>query len=434
MKDFNNIFEKNKIKYIQFHFTTFLGEFKSVEFPAKIWDEMKEGTGIDGSSLGFLKAEQSDLQIIPDLDTFRIILSKIHAPWEARTGSFICDITDNKGEPYSICPRGILKKQINIAKDLGYDFITRPELEWYFLTKKLEPADNGSYMDLYPKDKLFYLRRKISDSLLNVEIGIKTIHHEVGPGQHEIEFLPLNALHQADNVQITKSFIKRIAHDNKYIATFMPKPLSSEAGNGLHIHQYLTRNGLNIFADKENGISNTLRHYIGGIQKYIDAFSLILNPITNSYKRLIPNHEAPIYDTWGIANRTALIRVPGYEKSARIEYRAGDAAMNIYLGSAVLLAAGLEGIKKEYEPKEPVSLNVDDLTTEELEKLDIKELPRNLEKALKGFEKSDFIKKVLGKELRELLVKIKRKELEEYEKAINTGNERNWEIDKYLDC
>ncbi|TFG03993.1 MAG: glutamine synthetase [Promethearchaeota archaeon] len=434
MKDFNNIFEKNKISYIEFQFTTILGEFKSVEFPVKIWDEMKEGTGIDGSSLGFLKTEQSDMQIIPDLDSFRIIPDKIQDPWDTRTGSFICDITDNKGKPYSTCPRGILKKQLTIAADLGYEYITRPELEWYFLKKNLEPADDGSYMDLYPKDKLSYLRRKISDSLLNAEIGIKTIHHEVGPGQHEIEFLPLNALHQADNVQIAKNFIKRIAYDNKFIASFMPKPLSSEAGNGLHIHQYLTKNGLNIFADKEKGISDTLRYYIGGIQKYIDEFSLILNPIPNSYKRLIPNHEAPIYDTWGIANRTALIRVPGYEKSARIEYRAGDAAMNIYLGTAVLLAAGLEGIKKKYDPKEPVNFNVDNLTNEELAKLNIRELPRNFEKALKGFEKSDFIKKVLGKEMKELFAQLKRKEFNNYKKAIDTGNERKWEIDNYLDC
>ena len=432
MKDFKSLFEENKIKYIQFYFTTILGEIKSVEFPAKIWDEMKEGTGIDGSSLGFLKTEQSDMQIIPDLGTFRIILSKNHSPWDTRTGIFFCDITDNNSKPYSMCSRGILKKQLNIAEDLSYEFITRPELEWYFLTKNLEPADNGSYMDLYPKDKLFYLRRKISDSLLNAGIEIKTIHHEVGPGQHEIEFLPLNALQQADNVQVAKNIIKRVAYENEFIATFMPKPLTSEAGNGLHIHQYLTRNGLNIFADKEKGISRTLRYYIGGIQKYIDAFSLIMNPITNSYKRLIPNHEAPIYDTWGIANRTALIRVPGYEKSARIEYRAGDAAMNIYLGTAILLAAGLEGIKKKYEPKEPVNIDVDDLKKEEKEKLGIREIPRSLEKALNSFEKSDFVKKILGKEMKTTILKLKSKELEDFEKAVQSGNEREWEIKNYL--
>ena len=428
MNEFNSTFEQNKIDYIQFYFTTILGEFKSVEFPVKIWDDLKEGTGIDGSSLGFLKAEQSDMQIIPDLETFRII------PWNARTGSFICDITDNDRNTYLSCPRGILKKQINLAKDLGYKFLTRPEIEWYFLTYDLEPADDGGYMDVYPRDKLFNLRRKISDDLIKAKIGIKTIHHEVGPGQHEIEFLPLNALYQADNVQFAKLITKIIGYDNKLITTFMPKPLPSYAGNGLHIHQYLTKNGMNIFADKEKGISDSLRYYIGGIQKYISDFSLILNPITNSYKRLIPNHEAPIYDTWGIANRTALIRVPGYEKSARIEYRAGDAAMNIYLGTTVLLAAGLEGIRKKYAPKEPVNFNVDELSKEERTKLDIKELPKSLENALNSFEGSTFIKKVLGKEIKETLITLKRNELEEYKKAIKSGNERKWEIDNYLYC
>lgn len=428
MNEFNSTFEQNNIDYIQFYFTTILGEFKSVEFSVKIWDEMKEGTGIDGSSIGFLKAEQSDMQIIPDLETFRI------NPWNTRTGSFICNIADNDKNTYPSCPRGILKKQLNLAKDLGYKFLTRPELEWYFLTYDLKPTDDGGYMDVYPRDKLFNLRRKISDDLIKAKIGIKTIHHEVGPGQHEIEFLPLNALHQADNVQFAKLIAKIIGYDNKLITTFMPKPLPSYAGNGLHIHQYLTKNGMNIFADKEKGISDSLRYYIGGIQKYITDFSLILNPITNSYKRLIPNHEAPIYDTWGIANRTALIRVPGYEKSARIEYRAGDAAMNIYLGTTILLAAGLEGMSKKYVPKEPVNFNVDELSKEEREKLDIKELPRSLENALNNFEESNFVKKVFGKEMKETLISLKRDELEEYKNAIKSGNERKWEIDNYLYC
>jgi glutamine synthetase len=426
MGDLENIFEQKKLDYIQFNFTTLSGEFKSVEFPTKIWEEMKDGTGIDGSSLGFLKTERSDMQIIPDLATFRI------SPWDTRTGSLICDITDNDGKPYPSCPRGILKKQLRLADDLDYEFITRPELEWYFLTQDLKPADNGAYMDLVPKDKLFYLRRTISDSLRNAKIGIKTIHHEVGPSQHEIEFMPFNALYQADNVQIAKTIIKYIAHENGFIATFMPKPLISEAGNGLHIHQYLAKNKVNIFADKETGISDTLRYYVGGIQKYISAITLILNPISNSYKRLIPNHEAPIYDTWGVGNRTALIRVPGYEKSARIEYRAGDAAMNIYLGTAILLAAGLRGIKNKIEPKEPVSFNVDDLTKEELERLKIKELPRSLEEALIGFEKSNFIEKMIGKDVKKAIVKLKRKELDEYHKVQKSGDERKWEISNYL--
>ena len=428
MTDFTKLFEEKGIEYVQFQFTSILGEFKEVEFPAKIWEVMGEGTGIDGSSLGFLKTEQSDMKIVPDLNTFAII------PWNNRIGRFICDITDNNGNSYSTCPRGILKSQLNKAKSLGYEFLTRPELEWYFLTNDLRPADNGSYMDIPPSDKLHELRRQISDSMMEMGIGLKTIHHEVGTGQHEIELLPYNALYQADNVQTAKMIVKTETFYDDLIATFMPKPISSEAGSGLHIHQYLTKDDRNIFTDEEKGISNFLRYYIGGIQKRLDSISAILNPTTNSYKRLIPNNEAPVYDTWGIGNRTALIRVPGYEKSARVEYRAGDAAMNIYLGTALLLAAGLDGIKKKIEPKDPINANIDQLTTEERIKLGVRELPRSLDQSLTAFKKSNFIEKVLGKELKKVFLNLKQNELEEYKKAQKAGNETSWELKKYLLC
>ncbi|MFX0180821.1 MAG: glutamine synthetase family protein [Candidatus Hodarchaeota archaeon] len=428
MTDFSKLFEEKGIDYIQFQFTTILGEFKGIEFPARIWEEMRDGTGIDGSSLGFLKTEQSDMKIVPDLNTFAIV------PWNNRIGRFICDITDNNGNAYSACPRGILKTQLSKAKSLGYEFLTRPELEWYFLTNDLKPADIGSYMDIPPTDKLHELRRQISDSMMEMGIGIKTIHHEAGTGQHEIEFLPYSALYQADNVQTAKMIVKTEAFYDDLIATFMPKPISSEAGSGLHIHQYLIKDDRNIFSDEEKGISDLLRYYIGGIQKHLDSISAILNPTTNSYKRLIPNNEAPVYDTWGIGNRTALIRVPGYEKSARIEYRAGDAAMNIYLGIALLLAAGLNGIKKKIEPKNPISTNIDRLTAEERVKLGVRELPRSLDQSLTAFEKSNFIEKVLGKELKKLFQNLKQKELNEFKKAKNDGKETSWELKKYLLC
>ncbi|MFX0032951.1 MAG: glutamine synthetase family protein [Candidatus Hodarchaeota archaeon] len=426
MKDFSKIFEEKGIDYIQFQFTTLLGEFKEVEFPVNIWDEMKEGTGIDGSSIGFLKTEQSDMQIVPDLKTFSII------PWNARIGRFICDITDYKGIAYSMCPRSILKKQLEVVKSLGYEFLMRPELEWYFLTNDLLPADNGTYMDMSPLDSLHELRRQITDDMLEMGIGIKTIHHEVAPGQHEIEFLSSNALYQADNVQTAKVIIKTESFYEDLIATFIPKPFPLEAGNGLHIHQYLTQEGRNIFADKEQGVSSLLRYYVGGIQKHVDAISAILNPITNSYKRLIPNHEAPVYNTWGIGNRTALIRIPGYEKSARVEYRAGDAAMNIYLGTALLMASGLDGIKNKIEPNSPIKENIDSLNKEKRDILGIKQLPRSLDQSLVAFEKNQLIKKVLGKEFVKIFLEIKEKELDEYEKAKKNGNEKSWELKKYL--
>jgi len=426
MKDFSELFKNKRINYLQFQFTSILGEFKGVDFPVKIWDDMKDGTGIDGSSLGFLKTEQSDMKIVPDLNTFSIL------PWNPRVGRFICDVTDNKGNSYPTCPRGILRKIIEKAASLGYDFLTRPELEWYFITNDHEIADNGAYMDLLPKDLYQELRLQISDSMINMGIGVKTIHHEVGPSQHEIEFLPNNALIQADNVQTAKLIVKIETNRKNLISTFMPKPFPLVAGSGLHIHQYLEKDGKNVFADADAGISDVLRYYIGGIQKHAESISAILNPITNSYKRLIPNHEAPVYISWGIGNRTALIRVPGYEKTARIEYRAGDATMNIYLGTAILLAAGLDGIKNKIEPNTPVAENIDNLSNEKRQALGIKKLPKNLSQALESFEKSKFIIKVLGKQLVDIFVAIKTNEIEEYQVAKNDGKEAEWELNKYL--
>lgn len=426
MIEFINVFKEKAIGYIQFQFTTILGEFKSVEFPVKIWDDLKEGTGIDGSSLGFLMTEQSDMQIVPDYNTFAVF------PWNPRVGRFICDLTDNNGIPYPTCPRGILKKIISKAKALGYEFQTRPELEWYFITKDFKPSDKATYMDNLPNDKLQDLRRQITDDMMDMNIGVKTIHHEVGVGQQEVEFTADNALRQADNVQTGKLITKVRAFYKDIISTYMPKPFEQMAGNGLHIHQYLNKNGENAFSDKEKGISDILRYYIGGIQHNINPISAILNPTTNSYKRLTPHHEAPVYVSWGVGNRTALIRVPGYENSARIEYRAGDAMMNIYLGSAILLAAGLDGIKNNIEPNQPTTKNVDLLTDDKRKELNIEKLPENLEESLKAFEKSNFIKKTLGKELMKIYLNFKYTELQEFEIAKSNGNEKDWEYDKYL--
>jgi glutamine synthetase len=424
--DYSEIFKEKNIDFIQFQFTTILGEFKGVDFPVEIWNSMKEGTGIDGSSLGFLKTEQSDMKIVPDLNTFAIF------PWNPKVGRFICDVTDNNGKAYPTCPRGILKSILGKSVALGYDFLTRPELEWYFINTDREPADTGTYMDIPPKDQFSGLRHQISSTMMDMGIGIKTIHHEVGPSQHEIEFLPNNALNQADNIQTAKMIVKNKANRKDLISTFMPKPFPLVAGSGLHIHQYLEKDGKNIFADADAGMSDLLRYYIGGIQKHVEAISAILNPITNSYKRLIPNHEAPVYISWGVGNRTALIRVPGYEKSARIEYRAGDATMNIYLGTALLLAAGLDGIKKKIEPNTPVTENIDNLTVEKRQTLGIKKLPQNLSEALESFKNSKFIFKNLGKQLVDIFIDIKSREIEDYQAAKNEGKESEWELNRYL--
>jgi len=427
MIDTNKLTEEN-IDYIQFHFTTIFGDLKSVEFPAGIWEEMAEGTGVDGSSLGFLATEQSDMRVNPDHDTLAIL------PWEPRVARLICDIQDNSGAPHPTCPRNILKKVVGDAEKLGYEYKTRPELEWYFVDQDVAPADIGGYMDTTPLDRCASLRRDITDDLLEMGVGLKTIHHENGPAQQEIEFTPEDALRQADNVQTAKLAIKTEAHLMDLTATFMAKPYPDEAGSGMHVHQYITKDGANIFADPETGISETLRHFVGGIMEHVDAMSAILNPTTNSYKRLVPGHEAPVHKSWGVANRTALIRIPGYEKSARVEYRATDCTANIYLASALLLAAGLDGIKKKTEPTPPTTENIEKMTPRRRKELGITLLPMSLEEALDNLEESPFVRDILGPDILDIYVEAKRSECAGHKEAKKAGDsqERQWEYDRYL--
>jgi glutamine synthetase len=419
----------DSMEYVQFHVTTIFGELKAVEFPAKIWPEMCEGTGVDGSSLGFLTTEQSDMRISPDLSTFAV------TPWDTRVARIICDTTTNEGLPHILCPRGLLKREIAKAAENGLGYHTRPELEWYFVTEGYEPADTAGYMDTLPFDSYASLRRTIIDDLMEMGAGVKTIHHENGPGQQEFEFTPADALTQADNTQTARMVIKTESLMNGIISTFMPKPFPEEAGSGLHIHQYLTRDGENIFSDSDKGISEFLIHFVGGIMDHCDAMTAILNPTTNSYKRLVPGHEAPVYKSWGISNRTALIRIPGYEKQARIEYRAADGGTNIYLASAMLLAAGLDGVNKKSEPNTPTRENIEKISEKRRRELGISQLPKNLDASLDALEASGFMKQILGRELCDIWLDAKRLEYKEYKEAERLGETEayNWELKRYLE-
>lgn len=419
----------DSLDYVQFHFTTVFGDLKSVGFPSRIWPEMREGTGVDGSSLGFLKTEQSDMRVAPDESTFAIL------PWDKRVARIICDITTNEGDTHPMCPRSILKREVAKAAEMGLGYKIRPELEWYFVTPEHEPAETAEYMDTLPFDKFAGLRRRIMDDILHTGAGVKTIHHENGPGQQEFEFTPADALIQSDNTQTARMILKTKSLEENIISTLMPKPFPEVAGSGLHIHQYLTRDGGNIFSDPEKGISEFLIHFVGGIMEHCDAMTAVLNPITNSYKRLVPGHEAPVYKSWGVANRTALIRVPGYEKDARIEYRAADGGTNIYLASALLLAAGLEGVKHKIEPNTPTRDNVEKMSPKKRKELGITQLPETLNDALDAMEGSGFMKRTLGKDLFDLWLDVKRGEVKEYKEAEKMGESEahNWEIRRYLE-
>ena len=419
----------NSLDFIQFHFTTVFGDLKAVEFPADIWCDMNEGTGVDGSSLGFLTTEQSDMRVIPDLSTFQLL------PWDKQVARIICDTAANDGTPHPLGTRQVLKRVVEDAANQGFTYKTRPELEWYFVDGDYKPVDQAGYMDTLPFDRYSFLRRTIVTDLKEMGVGIKTVHHENGPGQQEYEFTVGDAVAQADGVQTARMVTKTESLMEGIISTFMPKPFPELAGNGLHIHQYLSRNGENIFADPEKGISDFLVHFVGGIMEHVDAMTAILNPSDNSFKRLVPNHEAPVYKSWGVGNRTVLIRVPGYESSARIEYRAADACCNIYLASALLLAAGLEGVKQKTMPDEPTTENVEKMTEKRRRELGITKLPASLSEALDHLESSSFVKQVLGSDLVDMYLDKKRREHNEYLEAEQLGATvaNQWEQHRYLE-
>jgi glutamine synthetase len=432
LTDYKYFFQTKNIDIIQFQFTTLVGDLKQVSFPAKIWDDMADGAGVDGSSLGFLKTEQSDMIIKPDFDTLMIL------PWRPRVARFICDGFGNDGKPHPADPRGALKKVLMQSLQEGYDFITRPELEWYFVNneKDVKPVDDGKYMDIETIDGQNALRDDIALSLVQAGIGVKTIHHECGPGQNEIEFMQSHALAQADAVQTARWIAKTMANQKGMVCTFMPKPFLDYAGSGMHIHQWLTNSkGENIFAENGRAVCDALRWFVGGILEHVDAMTAFFNPTTNSYKRMVIGHEAPVYKAWGVANRTALIRIPGYEKKARIEYRATDAATNIYLASALLLAAGIDGMERKIEPcSEPTMENVERLPVEERERMGIGQLPGPLNDALDRLEQDEWVKSVLGNEIVESFLLKKRQEWDEYIVAREGGPdaEKQWEYDRYL--
>jgi glutamine synthetase len=422
----------SEIDYVQFQFTNILGELKAVEVPKKFAEKyLKEGLGIDGSSVGFLMTEQSDMRIVPDISTLHVI------PWDPRIARVICDIYDTKGQPLKCDPRSILKKAMNYAKTKhNFELKVRPEIEWYVMSPDGEPVDIGGYMDAPPLDAEIELRRAMVDLMMDFDIYPKILHHEVGPGQMEIEFTMLDPLVASDMVQTVKQIIKMVSWNAGLVASFMPKPYTTEAGSGLHVHHMIYQDGKNMFNASGGVPSDLLRYFVGGLLKHARALAAIFNPTVNSYKRLVPGHEAPVYLSWGIANRTALVRVPGYEKSARIEYRGADSAANIYLVTALILMSGIDGIKNKIEPIEGTTFNVDNLTNEQRREMGIRKIPSNLEEALEALKADRFICDFLGPEFMEIFLKTKEKEWAKYTKAVrnpNTEEVTEWEFNQMFE-
>ena len=391
----------------------------------------------DGSSIeGFVRINESDMYLYPDLDTWTVF------PWGDENGSvagLICDIYTSAGEPFAGDPRGNLKKALRHMEEVGYkSFNLGPEPEFFLLkldeqgNPTLEVNDKGGYFDLAPTDLADNTRREIVNVLTEMGFEVEASHHEVAPAQHEIDFKYGEALKTADRIMTYKLTVKTIAKRHGLYASFMPKPKYGMCGSGMHINMSLwDSHGNNIFADAsdENGLSKEAYSFIAGIMEHMSAMSAITNPIVNSYKRLVPGFEAPTYIAWSATNRSPLIRVPAARGTGtRIELRCPDCACNPYLAFAVCLAAGLDGIKRKLTPKESVQKDIFSMTDAEREEAGIKNLPKNLYEAVREMRKSPFMKEVLGEEVYKKYINAKEQEWMEY-----TSQVTDWEINRYLD-
>jgi glutamine synthetase len=432
--------KKHDVRLIALQFVDILGVTKSLTIPVERLEKaITEGVGFDGSSIeGFVRIYESDMVAMPDPSTFRIL------PWrpqEKREARIICDIQRPGGEPFEGDPRYILKRTLKELREEGYVYNTGPELEFFLLRIDEEPQvkpvphDVGGYFDFSPLDKASDVRRDAIFALKEVGLEIEMSHHEVAPGQHEIDFKFEDALTTADNVITYKNAIKATALAHGLYATFMPKPFFGMNGSGMHVHQSLfeINNGKNAFYDQNDkyNLSPLAYYFIGGQLAHAREISAVLASTTNSYKRLVPGYEAPVYICWGRRNRSALIRVPEYfpgsEREIRAELRCPDPSCNPYLAFAVMLKAGMDGVKRKIQPPDPVEEDVYKFDDRKLAKFYIKMLPASLGEAITEFENSKLMKETLGEFAFERYLTAKKAEWNEYRIQVT-----EWELKTYL--
>ncbi|MGE4384507.1 MAG: type I glutamate--ammonia ligase [Endomicrobiaceae bacterium] len=434
-EDIIRMVKEEDVKFIRLQFTDIFGTLKNVAITAsQIEKAMDNKCMFDGSSIeGFTRIEESDMYLYPDPDTFVIF------PWRPQDGKvarLICDVYTPDGKPFAGCPRNILKRNLKDAADLGYTFNVGPELEFFlFLTDdKGKPTtqthDDAGYFDLAPIDLGESARRDMCLTLEAMGFEIEASHHEVARGQHEIDFKYGDALKTADNINTFKLVVKTIAQKHGLHATFMPKPIFGINGSGMHTNQSLFKNGKNAFYDEKDKLqlSSEAYSYIAGLMNNIKAMSAITNPLVNSYKRLVPGYEAPVYIAWSARNRSPLIRIPAARgASTRIELRCPDPSSNPYFVLAACLAAGLDGIKNKLQVKASTDRNIFKMTQEEKDKAGIESLPHNLINAVQAMQKSELMKKTLGDHAFELYTEAKINEWDAYRTKVH-----QWEIDEYL--
>lgn len=434
-QDIIRMVEEEDVEFIRLQFTDMFGTLKNVAITSSQLEKaLNNECMFDGSSIeGFVRIEESDMYLHPDLDTFVIF------PWRPQQGKvarIICDICRIDHTPFMGDSRYILKKMIAEANELGYRFDVGPECEFFLFhtDEDGQPTtishEKAGYFDLGPVDLGENARRDMVLTLEDMGFEIEASHHEVAPAQHEIDFKYDEALVTADNIMTFKLAVKTIAKRHGLFASFMPKPKYGINGSGMHVNMSLSKDGRNIFDDPdgEMGLSKEAYYFIGGIIKHMKGMALITNPIVNSYKRLVPGYEAPIYIAWSATNRSPLIRIPASRGAGtRIELRCPDPAANPYLVLAVCLAAGLDGIKNQIMPPAAITENVFEMRLSEKEKLGIESLPKDLGAAIKAFEQDDYIKEKLGEHISEKYVEAKKAEWANYR-----GQVTEWEINEYL--
>jgi glutamine synthetase len=427
--------KEHDVKFIWLWFTDILGMLKSFAITVEeLEGALEDGMGFDGSSIeGFARIDESDMVALPDPDTFQLV------PWQPRehraAGRMFCDVLKPGGEPFEGDPRHVLKRNLKRAADMGYTYYVGPELEYFYFRDSMgtEPLDAGGYFDMTTLDAATDLRRETVLALEEMGIGVEYSHHEVAPSQHEIDMRYTDALTMADNVMTYRLVVKQIALRHEVYATFMPKPVFGVNGSGMHVHQSLFKEGKNAFFDPKDSyhLSQTAKCYIAGLLKHAPEITAVTNQWVNSYKRLVPGYEAPVYLSWARRNRSDLIRVPEYkpgrEKATRVEFRSPDPACNPYLAFSVMLAAGLEGIEKGYEAPEPVEENVYEMTDKERERRGIGTLPPDLLEAINLTENSDVVRRALGEHVFDAFIRNKKIEWDQYRTQVT-----EYEIKRYL--
>ena len=434
-EDIIKFVEENDVEFIRLQFTDLFGILKNVAIPkSQLKKALDNQMMFDGSSIdGFARIEESDMCLRPDLDSFVIF------PWRPQTGKvarLICDVYKTDGTPFEGDPRHILKKAIAEAEKMGYTFNVGPECEFFLFNVDENGApttnsnDQAAYFDLGPNDLGENARRDMVLTLEDMGFVVEASHHECAPAQHEIDFKYGEAVKTADSIMTFKLAVKTIAQRHGLHATFMPKPKANMAGSGMHINMSLEKDGKNVFADEngKNGLSEEAYHFIAGLMKHINGIVAITNPLVNSYKRLIPGYEAPVYIAWSAKNRSPLIRIPAARgKGTRVELRNPDPTANPYLALAVCLIAGLDGIKNKLEVCDSVDANIYAMTKKERRERGIDSLPETLIDAVKHLEKDELIMEFLGEETAEKYIEAKKAEWKSYKVSVS-----EWEVNQYL--